>query len=114
MAKNKYTVHKLKTTTPNTEIDVYISFDDAKDGWNRPTGNPKGYILHIQPVTRENIGNGLQVTTFSAYSGIKAMLESAGRFSQKRIAEVAAYAPTNYAYVDGLKMVLASNKLALA
>jgi hypothetical protein len=113
----KRTTVKTFKTTNGKEIDVYVSFADGKDGFNRPNMVPKGYMLHIQPVSREHLSGqatGLVITSLTAYTGVKGMIELTKRFSQKRMDELAATALASDLYKNGMEQVLARNDLQIA
>ncbi len=109
----KSNVTTLNTTTPGTEIDVYVSYKDGKDGFGRAGREPKGYQLHIQPVKRERNGDFI-ITTARGWSGVKGWIEDTARFSDKRIGQIAATIITSDLYKTGLAQVLETNGLAVA
>jgi hypothetical protein len=110
---NKINIETLATTTEGTVIDVYLSYKDGKDGFGRANMEPKGYVLHIQPVKRERQEGGIVITSFSGWSGVKGMLEETKRFSQKRMQQLADSAQGTDLYKNGLAQVLERNGLSL-
>lgn len=109
---NKINIQTLPTTADGTEVDVYVSYKDGKDDFGRANMAPKGYMLHIQPVKREHQGN-IVITTASGWSGVKGMIETTKRFSQKRFEQVAAEVTSTDLYKNGLAQVLDRNGLTI-
>jgi len=49
---------------------------------------PRGYYLSVGPIKIEDIGDGMQVRSFMAFSGYNHLLEETGRLSRKRLEEL--------------------------
>lgn len=69
-------------------LDVYVTYHKgglSLSGMNRP----RGYWLHVQPVVRE-LTAGCEITTFRGFTGSKTFIETATRFSDGKLDELAA------------------------
>lgn len=67
--------------------DIEITVDYNKGGYNyfSYTEEPRGYYLHVQPLTRGN-----NTITFTAFTGVKMLIEECKRLNRKRLAELQA------------------------
>ena len=110
MSKTRISIARIPTTTEGQFVEVEVSY--SKGGINYFTYNnePRGYWLGVQPITvRSDLG-----VSFMAFSGTKAFLEDAKRFSAKRLAELAAQGKSLPKYDQLMAHVLAKNGLTLA
>lgn len=66
-------------------VEVYVSYNVG--GVNCFSGRmePRGYWLHVQPVIKENRGNGIVVRSFGGFTGVKKFLFEVGRKSAKQM-----------------------------
>lgn len=105
---------RIPLTAANMYLDVYVSYDDGKGpGYHDGKEHKRGYKLHVQPVEVDRSQSGVTVTTARAWSGMQGFIESANRFSQTKMEQLAANAPTTDLYRRLVDRVLESNGLTV-
>lgn len=88
-----------------THVDVEVFYD--KGGMNYFTGKleDRGYYLSAQPLSKDK-----NSYCYTAFSGVKQLIQPAGRFSPKTLAEIV----IDYDTLDSMvEHVLEKNKLKL-
>ena len=82
---------RLSNKSPS-HVRMYASY-------NTDNPNKKGYWLHIQPYTLE-FCDGYTIERMMGYSGIKAFIQPATRFSAKTLNKIATDEPYNFEFLD--------------
>jgi hypothetical protein len=110
-------VKRIATSTPRTFLVVSVSYDDGKNSFMGYGDKPRGYYVSVSPVEvdAEETAPGVRFEKCVLGRGGKGMLETAGRFGQKRMNELVALArsPFNEALNQIVQRVLDRNGLTL-
>jgi len=113
MSNRNKTIARIPTTEENGFIDVYVSYNKGGINYATYKQEPRGYTLHVQPIKVEN-KNGFTCTSFMGFSGVRQHLETANRFSQKRLAEVAEAYKDSDTVKNAVSLVCAKQGIILA
>lgn len=73
----------LKTDKENKFICVNLSYNKGGVNYCDSKMMPRGYYVHVQPVTRE-IHGGVMMESFVAFTGYKQLIREVGRASKKQ------------------------------
>lgn len=73
----------LKTDKENKFICVNLSYNKGGVNYCDSKIMPRGYYIHVQPVTRE-IRCGVMTESFVAFTGYKQLIREVGRASKKQ------------------------------
>ena len=73
----------LKTDKENKFICVSLSYNKGGVNCFNYQNEPRGYYVHVQPVTRESHG-GVTMESFVAFTGYKQLIREVGRASKKQ------------------------------
>lgn len=103
----------IPTTVENQVVEVSVSFNPGGISYATYKQEQKGFYLHVQPCKKERQA-GYVVTTFMAYSGVKAFIEPAARFNAKRLNDIATNVKSLPIYTECVNHVIAKNELTLA
>ena len=82
---------RLASKSPS-HVRMYASY-------NTDNPNKKGYWVHIQPYTLEHC-DGYTIERMMSYSGIKAFVQPATRFSVKTLNKIANDEPYNFEFLN--------------
>lgn len=80
----------IPTSTPGTEIDLSVSYDEGGPNYFHGTINPRGFNFYATVWRNEN-GHR---TTLLGTGGLKHQVETATRYNAKRLAKIAEEAKT--------------------
>lgn len=98
------------TNKSGTFIEVSIGYQKGMNYFTYETYN--GYKLAFQPMEMKDHGYGIS-STYMLFSGLGLKVETAERFNAKRMAYLAATAPSLDAYAEVLAAVAAKHDLAV-
>ena len=110
MSNRNVDVKRIATNKPETFLQVSVSYDEGmSDGFRN---RPRGFYLHVGVIEDHNDG----FIKYIIGNGGRGLLETANRFNQKRLKQLANLAdnPENAALDRIVAMVLARSGLRLA
>lgn len=102
----------LDTNDPEKQIKIEVYYSEGGLGMFSGETTARGYWMSATPVNIK-VSDGVVLTTTTAFTGTRTLLEEATRFNKKRIGELAANAATNPARNAVLNATLAKNGLTL-
>jgi len=107
-SKTEILIEKLETTQDRKFVMVKVRYDKGGLNMFQNVQEPRGYFLSATP---EEHKDGF--TTFTAFSGLKTLIEPGKRFSRKVLEGVAARIKSHEKYQKVIDEVVAKNKLTL-
>ena len=109
MIKKLLVVKEIPTTTPGMFVVVKCYYSTGGMNYATYKNEPRGYYFSITPLEYKD---GFIITT--AFSGIKAFIQEAKRFSEKTLKESAIAVESHPQYQEILEKALAKSQLELA
>lgn len=109
MSSRSITVQTLDTNQETMKVEVSVSFQQGGLNYFNYKTEPKGYYFSVTPV--EHKGNGIR--SFVLGSGVKVLMESAKRFSQKRLCELSQTVTQHERYQAVLDRICQEHRLLL-
>lgn len=112
MSNRNVTVKRIATSKPETFLEVSVSYDEGVIDTSGYRNRPRGFYLHVGVIEDHNDG----FINYVIGNGGRGLLETAQRFNQKRLKQLADMAdnPENPALDRIVQMVLARSGLTLA
>ena len=109
MSNRSVDVKRIATSKPTMFLQVRVAYDEGVNDTSGFRSRPRGFYVHVGVI--EDSGDGF-IKHFIG-SGGRGLLETAQRFNQKRLKQLAALAdnPENEALDRIVQMVLDKNSL---
>jgi hypothetical protein len=108
--KKKINIETLPTTeSKNKVIEVKVRYNKGGINWANSQEEERGYYLSATPCES---GNGMKV--YGAFTGTKILIETANRFSNKKLEEIASNIKTHERYTELVTAVAERNNLTIA
>jgi hypothetical protein len=104
----KILLKSLPTTEPNRFLEVEVYYEEGGMSFLSGSFNKRGFYLAVQPVKMEGCFKSM-----TAFSGTKALVEEAKRFSARKLQDVAIQALQLPIYRKLLDHVLAKGDIHL-
>jgi hypothetical protein len=112
MSNRNVDVKRIATSKPNTFLQVSVSYDEGVIDTSGYRNRPRGFYLHVGVIEDHNDG----FIKYIIGNGGRGLLETAQRFNQKRLKQLADMAdnPENRALDQIVVNVLVKSGLTLA
>lgn len=75
---------KKRIERDNQLFEISVTYNKGGHSWATGRQLKRGYYLHVQPITIQDMGNGIQAVRMVGFSGVKMFLHEVSRQSKKQ------------------------------